>query len=414
MRSSLFVKIYLTVLASLAVVAIASAVFVRIGQEREHAGWSGRRDAFIEAMLPADSDPALLQATVERLSAAFDADISVYGPWGRLLAAAGRPIPPEDIGSRRGIRPGGHHLLISRQPDGRVIAARMRMPFGPGRRSPLAYLALIAAVIGLAAYPVVRHLTRRLEALRRGVDRWGEGALDTRVAVSGSDEVAAVATSFNRAAEQIERLLAAHRSLLANASHELRSPLARLRMAIDLGRDGQEGPAREEIVRNLAELDALVEEILLASRLDHVEKLEQMEPVDLLALAAEEGARSGVDVSGEPGVVSGDPKLLTRLVRNLMQNALRHGDRPVVAHVGIEGNSVVLKVRDHGPGLPEGTGERVFEPFFRPHGRSETAGGWGLGLSLVRQIALHHGATVHHESPPGGGACFVVTFPAAS
>jgi signal transduction histidine kinase len=133
-----------------------------------------------------------------------------------------------------------------------------------------------------------------------------------------------------------------------------------------------------------------------------------------LALTAEEGARSGVDVSGEPGVVSGDPTLLTRLVRNLMQNAQRHGSPPVSAHVGTEGGSVVLKVRDHGPGLPEGTGERVFEPFFRPQGRSETAGGWGLGLSLVRQIALHHGATVHHKSPSGGGACFIVTFPAIS
>jgi two-component system OmpR family sensor kinase len=414
MRSSLFVKIYLTVLVSLAVVAIASATFVHMGQEREHAGWSGRRDAFIEAMLSADSDPALLQATAKRLSAAFDADISVYGPQGRLLAAAGRPIPPQEIGSRRRMYPGGQHLLISRQPDGRVIAARLRMPFGPAGRSPLAFLALIAAAIGLAAFPVVRHLTRRLEALRQGVDRWGAGALDTRVAVRGSDEVAAVAASFNRAAEQIERLLAAHRSLLANASHELRSPLARLRMAIDLDANGQSGPMRDEIVRDLAELDALVEEILLASRLDHIEKLERVEQVDLLALTAEEGARSGVDVSGEPGVVSGDPTLLTRLVRNLMQNAQRHGSPPVSAHVGTEGGSVVLKVRDHGPGLPEGTGERVFEPFFRPQGRSETAGGWGLGLSLVRQIALHHGATVRHESPSGGGACFIVTFPAIS
>ena len=104
MRNSLFVKIYLTVLASLAVVAIASGMFVRMGMEREHAGWSGRRDAFIAAMLPADSDPALLQATVQRLSAAFDADITVYGPQGRLLAAAGRPVPQDEIGFRRRMR----------------------------------------------------------------------------------------------------------------------------------------------------------------------------------------------------------------------------------------------------------------------------------------------------------------------
>ncbi|TIY07710.1 MAG: two-component sensor histidine kinase, partial [Mesorhizobium sp.] len=101
MRNSLFVKIYFTVLASLAVVAIASAVFVRMGQEREHVGWSGRRDAFIAAMLPEGADPALLQATVQRLSAAVDADISVYGPQGLLLASAGRPIPEHEIGFHR-------------------------------------------------------------------------------------------------------------------------------------------------------------------------------------------------------------------------------------------------------------------------------------------------------------------------
>jgi signal transduction histidine kinase len=413
MRGSLFVKIYLTLLASLAVVAIASAVFVRLGQDREAAGWTGRRDAFIAAMLPVGADPATLQTAVERLSKAFDADITVYSPGGRMLAVAGRPVEPrEAMGHRRALRDDRPRPFVVQLDDGRVVAARLRMQFGPVGRSPLAWLALIAAAIGLAAYPVVRHLTRRLERVRQGMERWGEGALDTRVEVGGGDEVAAVAASFNRAAGQIEHLLAAHRALLANASHELRSPLARLRMAVDLDKGTKAGPAREEIIRNLAELDALVEEILLASRLDHIEKLERTEPVDLLAIAAEEGARSGVAVTGEPATVTGDAKLLTRLVRNLMQNALRHGAEPVEAHVGREDGAVVLRVRDHGPGIPAGTGDRIFEPFFRPEGRSETAGGWGLGLSLVRQIATHHGATVRHESPPDGGACFVVTFPA--
>jgi signal transduction histidine kinase len=272
---------------------------------------------------------------------------------------------------------------------------------------------MIAAVIGLAAYPVVRHLTRRLERLRRGVDAWGGGALATRVPDDGSDEVAAVARSFNKAADHIERLLTAHRALLANASHELRSPLARLRMAIDLYEGSRDEGHKREIVQNLGELDALVEEILLASRLDHIEKLDHAEPVDLLALAAEEGAKSGVAVSGTPAIVSGDPRLLTRLVRNLIQNAERHGAPPVSVDVKSDGGTVRLAVRDHGAGVPEGERSRVFEPFYRPSGRSETSGGWGLGLSLVRQIARHHGATMHYEAPDDGGARFVVEFPAA-
>lgn len=421
MRGSLFVKIYLTLLASLAVVAIASAVFVRVVQDRDAAGWTSRRDAFIAAMLPVGGDPASLQATVEHLSKAFDADITVYAPDGGIIAVAGRPVPARvAFGPRRlkmddpddDDRP---RPFVVRLDDGRLVAARLRLPFGPGGgRFPLAWLALIAAVIGVAAYPVVRHLTRRLEAVRQGMERWGGGALATRVPVKGGDEVAAVAASFNHAAEQVERLLESHRALLANASHELRSPLARLRMAVDLEKSLKKGPTREEIIRNLAELDALVEEILLASRLDHIDRLERTEAIDLLALTAEEGARCGVSVGGEPAMVEGDAKLLTRLVRNLMQNALRHGAPPVEAHVGRENGAVVLRVRDHGPGIPAATGDRVFEPFYRPEGRSETAGGWGLGLSLVRQIAGHHGAGVRHEAPAGGGACFVVTFPTAA
>jgi two-component system OmpR family sensor kinase len=410
-RGSLFAKIYLTLLASLAAVAIASAIFVRIGQDEQDTGWHGRRNALVAAMIPAGTDPASIEATLDRLSRALDADIAVYDAGGRLIADAGRPFPA-DILTRRWRHEGDFHTMVMKLPDGRSVAARMP-PFGPGGRNPIAYLAMIAGVIGLAAYPVVRHLTRRLERLRLGVEAWGSGALVTRVADSGSDEVAAVAKSFNQAASHIERLIASHRALLANASHELRSPLARLRMAIDLYEQAPDAGRKTEIVRNLAELDALVEEILLASRLDHIDRLDNAEAVDLLALATEEGSRNNIEVSGTVATVKGDARLLGRLVRNLMQNALRHGAPPVTAAVMREGDRVRLQVRDHGPGIPESERQRVFEPFYRPSGRPEASGGWGLGLALVRQIAGHHGATAHYETPPDGGACFVVTFPAA-
>lgn len=404
---SLFLKVYLTLLASLALVAVASGVFMHVGQDEEE-GWGARRERFVAAMLPANADLASLQATLARLSEALDADLALYRADGTLVAGAGEPLPPELLQQpRRRDR----EFMVVRLSDGRAVGARLHQPWR-GARNPIAYLALIATIIGLAAYPVVRHLTRRLERLRRGVDSWGSGVLTARVSDQGSDEVAAVARSFNKAADHVERLLAAHRSLLANASHELRSPLARLRMAIDLyGETGHEG-TRDEIVRNLGELDALVEEILLASRLDHLEQLDHTEPVDLLALAAEEGARNGVTVSGVPAMVPGDPRLLARLVRNLIQNALRHGAPPVEVEVAHDAGKVRLSVRDHGSGISEGERDRVFEPFYRPSGRSESAGGWGLGLSLVRQIASHHGATMRYEAPTDGGACFVVEFPA--
>jgi two-component system, OmpR family, sensor kinase len=130
-----------------------------------------------------------------------------------------------------------------------------------------------------------------------------------------------------------------------------------------------------------------------------------------LALVTEEGVRNDIEVTGTPAAIIGDARLLTRLVRNLLQNALRHGRPPVTATISREENRVELCVRDYGPGIPNGEGDRVFEPFYRPSGRSETSGSWGLGLALVRQIARHHGAEVHYESPADGGARFVVTFP---
>ncbi|MBB4185757.1 signal transduction histidine kinase [Sinorhizobium terangae] len=411
MRSRLFLKIYLTLLASLAAVAVASAAFVWLGQGEEELSWESQRARFVTALIPPDMDRSSVEATLERFSRAFDADIAVYDPRGKLIASAGRPLPPYIIERPWHHGRGNFHTMVTELPDGRAVAARMERPFRPAGRNPLAYLALIAGVIGLAAYPVVRHLTRRLERLRGGVDAWGRGEFVARVPEDGSDEVAAVAKSFNKAADHVERLITSHRALLANASHELRSPLARLRMAIDLYEQAPDESRKEEIVRNLAELDTLVEEILLASRLDHVEQLDAPESVDLLALVSEEGARNGVEVSGTPATVTGDARLIGRLVRNLMQNALRHGGPPVTATVARESSMVELRVRDHGPGIPDSESARVFEPFYRPSGRSEATGGWGLGLALVRQITERHGGAVRYEAPSGGGACFVVTLP---
>lgn len=416
MRNSLFLKVYLTLLASLAVVALVSAVFVRLGDDEQQSGWRDRRDLFVTAILPANQSAAELQATLRRLSESFDADLALFDPEGRLIARAGEVFDAGfgDDGERRWKEfRKKRHVMMMRLADGRALAVRMDRPFWPPGRNPLAYLAAIAAAIGLAAYPVVRHLTRRLERLRKGVDAWGEGALVTRVADDGRDEVAAVARSFNKAAARIEELIAAHRTLLANASHELRSPLARLRMAIDLFEQKPDDATRTEIVRNLGEIDELVDEILLASRLEHGESGNRSEPVDLLALVTEEGSRHRLKVTGVPAIVAGEPRLLTRLVRNLMQNAVRHGAPPVTVEVARAGDLVRLSVEDRGEGIPENESGRVFEPFYRPRGRSETGGGWGLGLSLVRQIAERHGATVRYERAPGGGARFIVDFIAA-
>lgn len=418
----LYIKIYLTVVLTLAAVAVASGIYWSTAIDREELGWAQRRDRFVAEMLPTGEDPVMTQAIVERFAKAFDADIALYSSDGRLLAAAGQDLPPpppgggsfgddEDDGWFGGH--GHRRPFIIDLGDGRALVAQLDVPWDGPKRGALGYLVLIAGVIALAAYPFVRQLTRRLESLRAGVEAFGKGDLVVRVPVEGKDEVAAVAKSFNAAADRIERLVGAHRALLANASHELRSPVTRLRMAMDLYETPQDGRAREEILRNLGEIDELVDEILLASRLDHVKTLERPERLDLLALVTEECARHGVEATGAPADVTGDARLLTRLVRNLVVNALRHGRPPVDVEVREDRKRVLLSVRDHGDGLPKGEETRVFEPFYRPAGRSEATGGWGLGLALVRQIAEHHGGSVRVEPAEGGGARFVVDLPRA-
>jgi signal transduction histidine kinase len=280
-------------------------------------------------------------------------------------------------------------------------------------------LLLIAAAVGLTAYPAVALLTHRLERLRASVDAWGQGRLDVRADVQGRDEVAAVAASFNAAAERVEKLLAAHRDLLAHASHELRSPLARLSMAVEMFAAQPDPALKPQIMADIEELSMLVDEILLASRLEQAVGEMAREPVDCLALAAEEAARAGVAVrrigSEEASfVVAGSPRLLRRMIRNLVDNALRHGAPPV--EVSVERHlaappMVTITVSDEGPGLEADDWERVFEPFYRPAGRAETDGGWGLGLSIVRQIAGRHGGAVVCRAREGGGAEFVVNLP---
>ena len=324
--------------------------------------------------------------------------------------------------------------------DGRLPPhLRQDMPWWAKPAGFFWMLGLIGLAVALGLYPVVRRLTQRLEGLQRGVQRWGEGDLSVRVPVHGDDEVADLSARFNAAATRIQGLMAAQKSLLANASHELRSPLARIRMGLEL----MDAPAvdaasrqrsRHEILRNMAELDQLIDEILLASRLDAQEAdIGTVEPVDLVGLCAEECARVGALLEVPPGTaqleVQGVAKLLRRMVRNLLENARRYGRDGVVDAAGVDGAQdaladpgivlslsqqglhVQLQVCDRGPGVPAAYRERIFEPFFRLPGASERVGGVGLGLALVQSIAQRHQGQVRCTDHAGGGACFEVTLP---
>jgi signal transduction histidine kinase len=351
-----------------------------------------------------------LQSALERLAPRFGVEAAVFSPTGERLAWTGAPLPlPPGAGARTSwVRLRGRVLVSVRLPDGRRLVAARPGPDWRHLASAAATVGLLALAVGVGAWPLVRRLTSRLERLRRRVEDLGRGDLSARAPVEGRDEVADLARSFNRAADRIQALVEAQRRQLAFASHELRSPLARLRVSLEML--AGDPALKDRAKRDVQELDALIDELLEASRLEALGRPERCEPVDLLGLVAEEAARVDAAVEGEAALVSGDARLLRRLVRNLLENARRHGaGAGVGARVERHRGGARLTVTDRGPGVPEAERERIFEPFYRPPGSPETGAGYGLGLALVRQIARAHGGEARCLPRDGGGTTFEVT-----
>lgn len=448
---SLTLRIYLTVVVALALFAGGATWLFQSEVQAER----GRFDAQVSERIGAWAD--LIQRSLPPADAARELQASALREWSQRLRL---PLALDD---ERGLRIGASESYLRRTAelpdaprgtavrldDGRTLwllrggppglhAGGMPRPGaggGPTMHALLppwargaglaAFLLLLFVAVAAGAYPVARRLTRRLASLREGVERFGAGALGQRVDATGKDEVAAVAVSFNQAAERIEALVRSNQSLLANASHELRSPLARLKMAVSLLEDTPEGAPRErlksEIRTNIGELDALVEEVLLASRLDAHAPGFIKAAVDLIPIAAVEAAQVGAELqTALPALtVQGDERLLRRALRNLLENARRYGGGEItLSAVRVAGPAprAELRVCDRGPGVPEALRERIFEPFFRLPGHTEREGGVGLGLALVKQIAERHGGSVRCEArdpADGGGSCFVFCLPSA-
>ena len=459
----LYLRIYLTVLAALALFALASGWLVQrhLDETRERAeGTLRERSAawgeLLQRSLPdAAAAPGDQVAAMREWSQRLRLPMALDDAQGRRLGASDsflrRGYDGPDLGARAqaiafddgrtlwvprpGNARGGLGAPGGRLADSNGVARALPAlrpwwawwpPQGPGRAPEglglVALLVVLFLAVAVGAWPVVRRLTRRLEALKQGVEAFGAGDLKRRVPEEGGDEVGTLAASFNRTATRIQALVQSHQSLLANASHELRSPLARLRMAVAMLEESsaeepdQSGAGRQalrrEINTNIAELDALVDEVLLASRLEGAADLGQFEALDFAALAAEEAARVGAVLDGAASLpVQGIERLLRRAVRNLVENARCHGSVSIEVTLQQRAAQTELRVCDRGPGVPEVYRERIFEPFFRLPGHAEREGGVGLGLALVRQIAGRHGGAVRCEARDGGGSCFVLTLP---
>ena len=297
----------------------------------------------------------------------------------------------------------------------------------PAQRS-LSIAVGVACLVLLSGSLMFAHsIVRPLRRLQLTAQAFGAGELTARTGLAGSDEVSATAVVFDDMAARVERLVRAHRELMANVAHELRTPMARMRMALDLAHEGDDELARSilvEIDRDLVDLQQLVDDVLTSSRLELSQLALHRDPIDIAALVDDVAVRARswrdgreviLDLATElPGVL-GDARLLGRAIENLVANARAYSspETPIELRGRSRDGVVVLEVVDHGIGIRAQDLAHVFDEFFRgDRSRSRATGGAGLGLALVKKIVEAHGGTIAIESTAGAGTTARIELPA--
>lgn len=289
---------------------------------------------------------------------------------------------------------------------------------GQPRVFGMASLLAVLLVIGLA-YLYVRRLLRPIDDIRIGVQRFGRGDFDAPIPVRGRDELGDLADQINTMAADLRRMLDGKRALLLAMSHELRSPLTRARLNTELLPESDEiRSSRDALLRDLALMRDLIGDLLEGERLSGSHAALQREAVELgalvAALAHQHPELAGVrqDIAAGLPPVDADPSRLRLVLRNLMDNALRHGGRaqPPVLTIRRDGDGVLVLVRDHGPGVAPSQLAHLGEAFYRTdEARQRETGGVGLGLHLARLVVQAHGSGMRfRNADPGLEASFTL------
>ncbi len=359
--------------------------------------------------------PKALRWDLDRIKGIFQAEAFLTDANGRDL------VTGED---RRGlIRSGAwswlrrnRAVIARRSGDGRYWFI-LSIPEESAARAllPPEQLIVLLAVL-LLCYLLARYLTSPLRELKTALERFGQGDFSARTGSTRRDELGELARTFDRMAERIQNLVAAERRLLLDISHELRSPLARLGVAIELARSGDNRDAAlDRIEKESDRLNTLVGELLQTMRAEVDPDTVRAQPVHLDELLAAIVNDCSIEASARacsleliadgPVTISGDSELLRRAAENVIRNAIRFAPPQTSIEVRLthDGQTVRLRVRDYGPGVPEDVLGRIFDPFFRVEGdRNRESGGVGLGLAIARRaVELHKGKLRATNAHPG-------------
>jgi two-component system sensor histidine kinase CpxA len=357
------------------------------------------------------SGPEQLRLTTTWFEQGVGLKVYLLDSEGRDLA--GGPARPEmlDATPRRRLNP------FSRAPDGRffirtgdyscAVAHTGAFRF---RKPPLWIFAPLWVLCGIFAWYVVFRI-RRVE---RALTSFGTGELAVRLDFDTGDPIGRLSRAFNQMAERIESFVDAHRRLCIDISHELRSPLARLRLAVGLARSGTSG-AVDRIEAEAARLDDLVEGLLDVARAEVDPATVHCELVEVPWLIADIVRSCSIEARDRdckldfqckvPGIVRGDSELLRRAIENVVRNAIFHSPRHSSIEIVAAGDATteIVSIRDHGPGVPESALESIFQPFYRLEShRGRDTGGTGLGLAIARRAIVIHGGSIRAENAHPG------------
>ena len=435
-------RIYLHFLGVLLVVALTTAGVFTMGMRDWPRREIATRMTQHVAVLAGEriGEPAALAERLRQIHDDLGIDVRVSAVDGRTLAAAGEALPPLTREEEATLRAG---RVVMRPPPVAFAAAAVRdratgaivgfvetatpRPFGPPPLwRPVLFVIVALVVVAVATRPLARRISRPLEQLTAAARRLGGGDLSARVPATAvharrADELTELTRAFNEMAERVERLVRAEQALLANVSHELRSPLARIRVALELlPRSGDDDRRLREVESDLAELDQLIDDVLTTARLEARGLPTNLGEVDARKLLQEVATRAHHDPlttasevrvdDGVPVTFTAEEALLRRALWNLVENAAKYGAPPVVLSAVTAGDRVVLAVEDAGEGIPAADREKVFAPFYRGTARDSAPDGRrgvGLGLTLARAVAEVHGGTITIE-PGGPRGCRVV------
>ena len=318
-------------------------------------------------------------------------------------------ILPQDIKFGHGE---GHPYLMLQQGPHRFLVSPQFPMDNQGRWVPLLILlTVISGILGFTWF-ALRHIFKPLQQLDAGVRQVAQGNLDVQLEATNGDELGHLSESFNQMTRRVRQNLHSKEQLLYNVSHELRSPLARMKLSLEFLPESKPKSSLGEEVR---QMEAMIQELLESARLDSAHGVLNVVPVDLALLLKNLCDREQCSFDGPtPLWVQGDSLRLERLFNNLIQNGIKYApaDEPVGLKLSTIGGDAQVEVYDKGAGIPSEEIPYLFEPFYRvDKSRSSKTGGYGLGLSLCKQIAEAHQGQIEVQSQLGQGTRFLVKLP---